>query len=110
MVRLTIIIVIVLVVATALVWVLAGPSAAFDVVVFAALCTPIYVAIWVCSREVPEEQSGLLHRWRQPRRRRRPPHARRERVCCPDCGCDLTGTRSPICPKCGIVFTEQDTG
>lgn len=110
MIRLTIIIVIVLVFATALVWALAGPRAAFDVVVFAALCTPIYIAIWVFSREVPEGQGGPLQRWQQRRRQRRPRRPRRERVCCPDCGCDLTGDRSPICPKCGTVFTEQDMG
>ena len=103
MIRSTIIVLIVLAVATPVVWFLVSPRAAVDLVIFAALCSPIYIAIWVFAREVPEGQRGFLARPRKPKPRRFEPI---ETLTCPDCGFDLTDDPSPICPECGKVLVQ----
>ena len=103
MIRSTIIVLLVLAVVATAVWFLVSPRAAVDLLIFAALCSPIYVAIWVFAREVPEGQRGFLAR---PRKSRPRPPAPIETVSCPECGCDLTNVVSPVCPECGRVTAQ----
>ncbi|MGD2110664.1 MAG: hypothetical protein PVI86_14895 [Phycisphaerae bacterium] len=104
MVRSTVIILVVLAALTPLFWLVGGARAARDLLIFAALCSPIYVAIWVFAREVPESERGFLARKRKPRKRRPPPI---ETFSCPECGLDLTDEASPVCPDCGRVLAQS---
>jgi len=108
MIRSTCIILVVLAVATPTVWFLAGPRAAADLLIFAALCAPIYVAIWVFARQVPETERGFLARTRKPRIRRpkRPPAEPIETFSCPECGNELPDDAQTICPECGNVLVQ----
>jgi hypothetical protein len=108
MIRSTCIILIVLAVVTPAVWFLAGPRTAIDLLIVAALCAPIYIAIWVFARQVPETQRGFLARPRRPK----PPKPKRTRAepiltaSCPECGCELPDNAQAICPECGRVLVQ----
>lgn len=103
MIRSTIIILIVLAVLATAVWFLVSPRVAVDLLIFAALCSPIYIAIWVFAPEVPEGQRGFLARPRKPKPRRFEPI---ETVSCPECGFDLTDDAQTVCPECGKVLVQ----
>ena len=104
MIRSTCIILIVLAVLTPAVWFLAGPRTAIDLLIVAALCATIYIAIWVFAREVPEGQRGFLARPRKPKPRRLEPME--ETFTCPDCGRELADDERVICPDCGKVLVQ----
>jgi len=106
MIRSTLIILIVLAVVTPALWFLASPRTAIDLLIVAAACTPIYIAIWVFAREVPERQRGFLARPRRPKPRKPPPVEPIETFSCPDCGRELADDEKVVCPECGRVLVQ----
>ena len=103
MIRSTVVILILLAVVTPAVWYLAGPQTAIDLLIVAALCAPIYIAIWIFARQVPETQRGFLARPRKPKPRRLEPI---ETFSCPDCGRELADDERVVCPDCGKVLVQ----
>jgi uncharacterized paraquat-inducible protein A len=81
-----------------LTWIFSG-GMAFLLPIIATILTGLYILIWVYNRQVPEDPGGLI--WREE-------HWRRQRLgLCLNCGYDLKGNESGVCPECGSA-TNHD--